>query len=128
MRAFKTKLFSKWAVKEGLSDKALLEAIDEMEQGLIDANLGGHVYKKRVAIQGRGKSGGVRTLLAYKVANKAFFIYGFAKNVRSNIEDKELKALKLYASLLLQYNDGELKQAIKDGVLVAIESCDKKLR
>jgi hypothetical protein len=122
MQAYKTKLFSRWAIKEGLSDEALLDALEEIEQGLVDANLGGHVYKKRVAIQGRGKSGGVRTLLAYKVANKAFFIYGFAKNARSNIEDKELKALKLYASTLLQYNDGELKQAVKSGALIAIES------
>lgn len=121
MRAFKTKLFSKWALKEGLNDGALLDALEEMERGLVDANLGSHVYKKRVAIQGRGKSGGVRTLLAYKVANKAFFIYGFAKNVRSNIEDKELKALKLYASTLLNYGDGELTQAVKNRVLTEIK-------
>ncbi|MCP3688954.1 MAG: type II toxin-antitoxin system RelE/ParE family toxin, partial [Gammaproteobacteria bacterium] len=32
-----------------------------------------------------GKSGGARTLLAYKVGGKAFFVYGFAKNVRGNV-------------------------------------------
>jgi len=61
MRIFKLKLFHKWADKEGLIDESLIKAIKEMEQGLIDADLGGHVYKKRVGIKGRGKRGGVRT-------------------------------------------------------------------
>lgn len=69
MRVFKNKAVSKWAAKEGLTDKALLEAVGEMERGLIDADLGGHVVKKRVALAGRGKSGGARTFLAYKVGN-----------------------------------------------------------
>ena len=43
MRIFMTKLLSNWAVEEGLSEEALLDAIEEMQQGLIDANLGGHV-------------------------------------------------------------------------------------
>jgi hypothetical protein len=64
MRLCKNRLFSKWAEKEGLSDHALWVAVDEMERGLIDAELGGHIVKKRVAIGSRGKSGGVLTLLA----------------------------------------------------------------
>ena len=91
MRAYKNKAFSKWAAKEGLGDEALLAAVDEMERGLIDAELGGYVVKKRVALAGRGKSGGVRTLLAYKVESKAFFVYGFAKNARANISADEQK-------------------------------------
>lgn len=81
MRIFKNKTFTRWARKEGLSDAALIQAVAEAEQGLIDVDLGGHVYKKRVALAGRGKSGGARTVLAYQVNEKAFFIYGFAKNV-----------------------------------------------
>jgi len=42
------KVFNKWAGKEGLGDDALRNAVDEMERGLIDADLGGHVMKKRV--------------------------------------------------------------------------------
>lgn len=67
MRVFKNKAFAKWAVKEGLNDETLLSAIREIDNGLVDADLGGHIVKKRVALHGRGKSGGVRTLLAYKV-------------------------------------------------------------
>lgn len=122
MRVFKNKAFSKWATKEGLSDETLLAAVDEMERGLIDADLGGHVVKKRVALAGRGKSGGVRTLLAYKVGNKAFFVYGFAKNARANIKDDELKALKRYAQELLDYSDKALTEAIKHGALIEVEN------
>ena len=82
MRVFKNKLFSKWATKEGLSDEDLLNAVAEIENGLIDADLGGSVLKKRVALAGRGKSAGSRTLLAYRISDKAFFVYGFAKECK----------------------------------------------
>ena len=118
MRILKNKAFSKWAAKEGLSDSILWAAVDEMERGLVEADLGGNVFKKRVAVGGRGKSGGVRTLLAYKVADKAFFIYGYAKSVKANIKADELKGLKVYAEVLLNYSDKELTQAVKKGALI----------
>lgn len=122
MRIFKNKAFDKWAAKEGLNDDALRMAVTEIERGLIDADLGGYVIKKRVAIAGRGKSGGVRTLLAYRVVDKAFFVYGFAKNTRANISSDELKALKNLAKELLGYSDRELTKAIKHGVLIEVEN------
>ncbi|BFM22471.1 type II toxin-antitoxin system RelE/ParE family toxin [Gilvimarinus japonicus] len=122
MRVFKNKAFSKWAAKEGLSDVVLLAAVDEMARGLIDADMGGHVVKKRVALAGRGKSGGFRTLLAYKAGNKAFFVYGFAKNARANISADELKALKYLAKELLKYSDKALTDAIKHGALIEVEN------
>ena len=88
MRAFKIKEFAKWARGEGLSNEALALAVVEMEKGLIDAKLGGQVVKKREALPGRGKRGSTRTLVAFRQGNKAFFIYGFAKNERANISDK----------------------------------------
>jgi len=121
MRIFKTKLFTKRAAKEGVTDKILINAVNEMEQGLVDANLGGHVYKKRVALKGRGKSGSARTLLAYQVADKAFFIYGFMKNEKENLSGKELKALKLLAEGLLSYSHQKLQEAINDGELKEVK-------
>lgn len=85
-------------------------------------NLGGHIVKKRVAIANRGKSGGLRTIVAYKFANKAFFVYGFAKNARANISSDELKALKYLANELLDYNDYDLRKALKSGVLIEVEN------
>jgi len=122
MRIFKNKVFDKWAAKEGLTDDALRAAVSEIERGLVDAELGGHVLKKRVALVGRGKSGGARTLLAYRVKDKAFFVYGFAKNARSNIKPDELKALKMLAAQYLGYNDKELNKAIKDRVLIEVSN------
>jgi hypothetical protein len=120
MRIFKNKAFNKWAEKKGLSNDALRTAVDEMERGLIDADLGGHVMKKRVAVGGRGKRGGVRTLLAYKSGDKAFFVYGFAKNVRANVSTDELKALKHLAKELMGYSDKALTKAIQHGALIEV--------
>ena len=106
--------------KRGLSDTALIAAVQEMESGLVDAQLGGHVVKKRVALPGRGKSGSTRTLLAYQSGSKAFFVYGFAKNERANIGDKELKAFKLLATELLGYQPAALRKATKTGELIEI--------
>ena len=120
MRVFKNKWFQKWAAKEGLNDEALRAAVEEMENGLIDAELGGHVIKKRVALPGRGKRGGSRTLVVYQQADKVFFVYGFAKNERANISDKELKALKLLAIQLLGYTNPALVKAIEAGELIEV--------
>jgi hypothetical protein len=122
MRIYTTKWFTKWAGKEGLPDAALRTAVAEMEQGLIDASLGGHVYKKRVGVQGRGKRGGVRTLLAFKTDEKVFFIYGFAKSQRDNIGHQELKALKRLAAELLAYSDQALNKALTAGELREVEN------
>lgn len=122
MIAYKNKEFNKWAKKEGLSD-ALVAALNEMKHGLIDADLGGNVIKKRISF-GRGKSGSARTLLAYKKDDRAFFIFGFAKNARANIKDNELRSLKLYAKNLLSYNKKDLTKAIKEKVLIQVKAND----
>lgn len=122
MRIFKNKTFNKWAEKEGLNDDALRAAVDEIERGLIDADLGGHVVKKRVAVGGRGKRGGVRTLLAYKSGDKAFFVYGFAKSARANVSTDELKALKHLAKELMNYSDKTVTKAIRHGALIEVEN------
>ena len=124
MQAFKTRAFARWAVGDGLSDQALGAAVAEMEAGLIDARLGGQVVKKRVALPGRGKRGGARTLVAFRQGEKAFFVYGFAKNERANIGDKELKALKLLAKELLNYPAEMLAKATRAGELIEIEVND----
>ncbi|MGE0133389.1 MAG: type II toxin-antitoxin system RelE/ParE family toxin [Blastocatellales bacterium] len=125
MHIFKTKEFSKWASKGRCSDAALRNAVDEMESGLHNGNLGGNVYKKRVGVQGRGKSGGLRTLIAFKQGDKTFFIYGFAKNERANISETEEKALKLLAKELLGYSDAGLVKAVKAGELIEVRSNEK---
>jgi hypothetical protein len=102
MHILKTKWFAHWAAKEGLSSKALCEAVGEMNQGLVDANLGGNVVKKRVA----------------------FFLYGFAKNQQSNISEKELKALKLLAAKMLAYDGREIIMALAAHELYEVKEDD----
>ena len=71
--------------------------------------------------EARGASG-VRTLVAFKRGNKAFFMYGFAKNVRANINQKDLKALRLLAVQLLGYSNAGLAKALRAGELIEIEA------
>lgn len=120
MQVYKSKWFGKWADKEDLTDQDLSAAVKEMENGLIDADLGGHVVKKRVALQGQGKSGGARTLLAFKVGDKAFFMYGFAKNQQDNISAKELKALEAMAKQVLGYTPAQLKMVLNAGEFIEV--------
>ena len=91
-----------------------------MAEGLIDADLGGDVVKKRVALPGRGKSSGVRTLVATRRGTRWFFIFGFEKNDRANISDVELDGLQSLALDLLARNGRELDEAIAEGVLLEI--------
>lgn len=124
MRIFKTKWFHRWAAKEGLTEAVLRAAAVELEQGLGDA-LGGYVYKKRIALPGRGKRGGARTLIAYRSGHVMFFIYGFPKNERDNIESDELKALRLLAKELLGYGAQDLAKAAEVGELIEVNDNGK---
>lgn len=120
MRIFKIKAFHKWAKKMGISDSALSKAIIEIETGMVEVNLGGNIYKKRVPLPGKGKSGSTRIILAYKKNNRAFFIYGFEKNAQANISDTELKALKIFGKKLLGFSEAEVNKNIENGALTEI--------
>ena len=119
-RVFKTRYFNRWMRKTELTDAALCAAVTEMEQGLIDADLGGGVLKKRVGLSGRGKRSGARTLVATNKSGRWCFVFGFEKNDRSNISDDELEALKEIAAQLLDRTDKQLNEAIDDETLTEI--------
>lgn len=119
-RVFKTREFAKWAERSGPADQELCQAVQEMRKGLVDAHLGGGLVKKRVALSGRGKSGGARTLLATNLRSKWFFVFGFAKNEKANINQRELKALQGLASDLLSYNAAQCSALVAAGSLEEI--------
>ena len=106
--------------KTELIDLALCGAVAEMEQGLLDAELGGGVVKKRVALPGRGKSGGARTLVATNRGSRWFFVFGFEKNDRANISDSELEALQDLAKDLLARTVQQLDLAVEERSLEEI--------
>ena len=116
LRVFKNKSFERFANREGIKDRDLLEAVDLANRGLISADLGGGVIKQRIARSGQGKSGGFRTIIIFKAGDRAFFVYGFAKNKKANINSKELKALKKLATQLLFSSDKDLAKALENGV------------
>lgn len=125
MKVFKTKPFSYFMKQEGIEDHSLVDAVKRAEKGLIDADLGGGVIKQRLTRKGQGKSSGYRTIILYKAKMKVFFVYGFAKNERDNINQKELRAFKKLASSMMNYTDAEIKEAIKFKELFEVK-CDEK--
>lgn len=116
-RAFATRPFARWARKEGLTVVELRGAVAEIERGLVDADLGSGLVKKRVAKRGGGKRGGYRVILAVTVGSKAFFVEGFAKNERDNLREDELVALRMLGKELLRLNEALLAQALDAGKL-----------
>jgi hypothetical protein len=121
MKELMTKQFSKWASNQNIAENELSEAISEVQSGQFEANLGGHLYKKRIAFEGQGKSGSGRTIICYKKDDKAIFIHGFAKNEKTNLSKKELIALKEFSKILLGFSEKEIAIAIENGDLIEVE-------
>jgi len=117
---FKTRQFARWSRKVGLNDDVLWEAIGEMAAGLIDADLGGGLLKKRIRLPGRGKRGGARTIVATNRGNLWVFILGFAKNERENVDQLELGSLLAQAARVLRLSTSEIEHQIRMGKLQEI--------
>jgi len=124
MTVFKRREFARWQADEKLADSALCKAVQEMESGLVDADLGGCLYKKRIARDGAGKSGGHRTLLSARVGVRYVFLFGFAKSARANISVEEKKALRYASSVFLGLSPEALALAIQVGTLEEV-NCDQ---
>lgn len=116
----KRKGFARWQAGEKLPDAALCKAVKEMESGLIDANLGDFLYKKRLALPGGGKSGGYRTLVSARIGNCYMFLHGFPKNDKANITQVEKKALQYAGKVFLDLSAEALSKALQSGVLLEV--------
>jgi len=119
---YKTRHFSRWARKAGLKDSFLKAAVLEIQCGLLEADLGGGIVKKRIALPGSGKRGSTRTLLATNLKDRWIFVFGFEKNERENILENELTTLKMLAKDLLGMSAAQIKVAIEEGFLVEVEN------
>jgi hypothetical protein len=119
-RVFKTKTFDRWARKV-VSDALLCEAARQIEQGVFEANLGGGVCKKRVAIPGQGKSGSTRTLVAKKHQDAIFFLAGREKNAPgTDFSDKEVEAAKIIAHVLENVPPNKIDELLTAKILKEI--------
>lgn len=122
MRVLKLKAFARWARKERVADAWLRVAVWEMRRGLVDANLGGGLLKKRVARPGGGKSGGYRTILAADLRERWVFLYGFAKSERDDLDDDEVRELKRLAKAYLALSEDTLDRLIDAGQLIEVKN------
>jgi hypothetical protein len=122
LRVFKLKAFARWARKEGLADGSLRAAVREMVAGLLDADLGGGLFKKRIARRGGGKSGGYRTLVAADLRGRWVFLYGFAKSERDDVDDAELRELKRLAYFYLTLGEETISRLMDAGELIEVKN------
>lgn len=121
MSVYKTRPFSRLARKYGLSDETLKKAVDEMRRGIIHANLGGNVYKQRVPLDGRGKSGGSRVIVAANLKERWIFIHCFLKKDLANISRDEEAAFKDFASIYLGLTEKVIQDAVDKGILEVLD-------
>lgn len=125
MKLHKTPQFNRWARKNDLEDNDLCNAAREMAKGLYEADLGGGLFKKRIARSGQGKSSGFRTMIASNRKDRWVFLYGFAKDERSNISGKEQEALRKVAGDLLTATLKTIETMTLNNKLMEVD-CDEE--
>jgi hypothetical protein len=126
VRVFRTRGFTRFMRSEGINEDDLRKTIARAERGLIDAELGGGVIKQPVARPGQGRSGGLRTLIAFKTAERSVFLHGFAKSDRDNIEAAELKLLRKAAAEMLNWGEKQVATMLASGAWTEVTyDCEK---
>jgi hypothetical protein len=125
-RIFLTKAFLRFAKKAKLPCETLRQAALAVMNGEHDADLGGGVFKQRVARPREGKSGGLRTIVLFRSGRHLFFVYGFAKSRKPNIDDTELRELRRLAGVLTGYSEADLIAAVAAGNLSEIAENDQE--
>lgn len=125
MWVYKTRVFAR---KERIADRVLCEAVARAERGFIDADLGGWVIKQRVAREGQDRSGGFRTIIAFKAAERCVFLLGFAKNEMDNVSDRELVDLKRAAKIYMALSATDLRLAVAEQKLLEMDCNDAKIQ
>ncbi len=121
MRIFKIKKFARFAQDQGISDEMLVALARRALNGLIDAYLGGGVIKQRLARKGEGRSGGYRTIIAFRAHHRTFFLQGYAKNQTENLTLQELRAFKKAAKIVLELSELSLQQQLNNGTIIEVE-------
>jgi hypothetical protein len=116
LRVFASKSFMRFARGFGVGDAELWRAVN----GEFDADLGGGVFKFRLARRGGGKSSGARAIVAMKMGLRVVLMFGFEKKDLANITDAELKAFRKAARVYLGYSDAEMTAIVRQNALTEI--------
>ena len=99
----------------------MCQAAQEIMQGLYEADLGGGVCKKRIALPGQGKSGSTRTLVAKRHQQALFFLVGREKSdPGKDFSAAEEAAAQIIAKGLHTTTAEQWEQLKQDGVLKEI--------
>ena len=116
----KNKYFVRWSREQGISDAVLCALIREFENGLFEANLGNHLFKKRISLAGKGKSGGGRTILFFQKGKKLILCLGFNKNQQDNLSALEIKLLHKMSDVYQDLTDDDIVKNVKYKELTVI--------
>ncbi len=114
--------FQRFARKEQIADAALREAVIRAEKGQIDSDLGGEVIKQRIARPGQGRSKGYRTIILFRRGERAFFMFGFAKSQRANLDADEEQQFKEAAKHVLALNEKQLAELLRKNDFVEVQA------
>ncbi len=119
-RLLLTRGFDRWRRKAKVADAVLRRAVAEMRRGLVDADLGGGLFKKRIPLPGRGKRGGARTLLATNRGGRWIFLTGYAKNEIADLSPRETDAFRELAKDMLKLAEHDLDRLLALGEFTEI--------
>jgi hypothetical protein len=128
MRVFLTQQVMKLVRRERLPDTALCRAASEVLAGKLgggEADLGGGLFKKRLARAGEGKSGGFRAIIAYRRPHteRVLFSFAFAKNAASTLTSQGHEALSEAAKAFVSASDAQIASLIATGKVSEVD-CD----
>lgn len=121
MKSYATKWFHKWARKNKIPIEALLDGLERTKSKLGSVDLGEGVFKVRIAKKGQGRSGGYRTIVVVKEANRSLYLYGFEKSDVDNIDDKQLVDLKRAAHVFLSLSVEKINELVTVNEFVSLE-------
>lgn len=127
MKNIKIKKFSNEAEKANLKDSLLIETLNNFMELSRDEqlkySLGAGLFKLRIASkEGRGKSGGSRSILAFKRDNGVYWLHLFSKNDKGNVTTFELKKLKNLSEIMLGLTDEQIIKLINLGELYEVKA------
>lgn len=128
MRVFLAPQVTRLLRKERLPDAALCNAAREVVAGRLgagEADLGGGLFKKRIARPGSGKSGGYRAIVAYRAprAERVLFTYAFAKGAASTLTPQGQEALTRVAQAFVAADDGQVATLLASRAVSEV-ACD----
>lgn len=99
----------------------LVAAVQEVERGLSNGELGGGLVKKRLARAGKGKRGGYRSVIVYRTGPRSVFVYGFLKSAKDNLSPVELDVYQKLAQIYLGFSEADMARALKEGEVEEVD-------